>query len=231
MWDANRAFANVGANGVHYAQNAKNALVAAVGGSSSGTSGSKKSTTAVAAVAGTQSLTTQSPTAVPTTMKTMRQKTASVGMGAAVGVDKGRVATYAPTSLISYCRTIAAADVADDASMTTAISDVSAVTIAVTITATSTSTPEVDTSSSSTSSLSCSAGAIDCVNGQFAQCVQGTYVLTSCPSGTTCKKIPLDNNEVVVTCDYIFSPKRRNVRRHGHGRKHVLVGADQRGSL
>jgi chitinase len=101
MWDANRAFANVGANGVHYAQNAKNALVAAVGGSSSGTSGSKKSTAAVAVVAGTQSLTTQSPTAVPTTMKTVRQKTASVGMGAAVGVDKGRVATYALTSLIS----------------------------------------------------------------------------------------------------------------------------------
>ena len=99
MWDANRAFANVNANGVHYAQNAKNALIAAVGGSSSDSSSSKSSkssaaTPGTAVIAVTQGLTTQSPVAGPTTLKTVRQKTsASVGMGAAVGVDKGRVAT------------------------------------------------------------------------------------------------------------------------------------------
>jgi hypothetical protein len=119
----------------------------------------------------------------------------------------------------------------DEGNMATAIMEVSAITIAVTVSATSTASTESDIPFSSTSSMSCSAGAIDCVNGQFAQCVEGMYVLTSCPSGTTCKKIPLDNNEVVVTCDYIFSPKRRNVRRHGHGRKHVLVGPDSRGRL
>ena len=100
MWDANRAFANVDANGVHYAQNAKNALLAAVGVSSSGSSNSKSSKSAVATtgtlgIIATEGLTTQSPVAVPTTLKTVRQKTsASAGMGAAVGVDKGRIATY-----------------------------------------------------------------------------------------------------------------------------------------
>lgn len=115
--------------------------------------------------------------------------------------------------------------------MAPAIMEVSVVTVAVTVSATSAASAESDIPSSSTSSMSCPAGAIDCVNGQFAQCVDGSYVLTSCPSGTTCKKIQLDHNDVVVTCDYIFSSKRRNVRRHGHGRKHVLVGPDSRGRL
>jgi hypothetical protein len=43
MWDANRAFANVDANGVHYAQAAKNALVAAVGSGSTGSTVGKSS--------------------------------------------------------------------------------------------------------------------------------------------------------------------------------------------
>lgn len=106
MWDANRAFANVDANGVHYAQNAKNALLAAVGGSSLDSSSSKNSksaaaTTGTAVAAVTQGLTTQSPVAVATTLKTVRQKTSvAVGMGAA-GVDKGRIATYFTTPIPS----------------------------------------------------------------------------------------------------------------------------------
>jgi chitinase len=103
MWDANRAFANVDANGVNYAQNAKNALIAAEGGSSSGHESSESSksaaaNTGTAVIAVTKSLTTQSPVPVPTTLKTVRQKTSvSGGTGAAVGVDKGRVATYSTT--------------------------------------------------------------------------------------------------------------------------------------
>ena len=77
---------------------------------------------------------------------------------------------------------------------------------------------------------SCTLGAIDCVNGQFAQCVDGTFVLTSCPSGTTCTKIPVDGDNVVVTCDYTVSRKeRRHAKRHGHGHRHVLVGPGQKG--
>ena len=90
---------------------------------------------------------------------------------------------------------------------------------------------DVAVSSASLSSSSCTFGTVDCLNGQFAQCVDGAYVLTSCPSGTTCKKIPVGDNNVVVTCDYIFSPKpRRKMKRHGHGKKHMLVGPDSRGS-
>jgi len=128
--------------------------------------------------------------------------------------------------------TISAANIAnDEGNMATVIMEASAVTIAVTVSATSAASAGSGIPSSSTSSMSCSAGAIDCVNGQFAQCVEGTYILTSCPSGTTCKKIPLDQNDVVVTCDYVFSPKRRNARRHGHGRKHGFVRPDSRGRL
>jgi len=137
-----------------------------------------------------------------------------------------------PVHCLLNSSTISAADIAnDEGNMATVIVEVSAVTIAVTVSATSAASANSDIPSSSTSSMSCSAGAIDCINGQFAQCVEGTYVLTSCPSGTTCKRIPLDQNDVVVTCDYIFSPKRRNVRRHGHGRKHGFVGPDSRGRL
>jgi hypothetical protein len=52
MWDANRAFANVDASGVHYAQAAKNALAAAVGSGSTGATVGKSSKS-VAVVADT----------------------------------------------------------------------------------------------------------------------------------------------------------------------------------
>ena len=91
------------------------------------------------------------------------------------------------------------------------------------------STQTADTStqtqiqSSGANSGSCISGTVDCVNGQFAQCADGTLVLTSCPSGTTCTKIPLDGDNIVVTCDYPhLSKERRNGKRHSH--RHGLVG-------
>jgi hypothetical protein len=99
--------------------------------------------------------------------------------------------------------------------------------------------PAVETSAAPSSTAaadpppsgSCTTGDIDCVDGQFAQCVDGTFVLTSCPSGTTCTKIPIDNGNVVITCDYVQSSKpRRKDKRHTHARKHVLVGPAHGGS-
>jgi hypothetical protein len=71
-------------------------------------------------------------------------------------------------------------------------------------------------------SSGCTIGAIDCIGGQFAQCVDGTYVLTSCAPGTTCTKIPISDTEFVVTCDYISPPSllRRDLKRHRRGHKH-----------
>src|SRR5271170_2246586 len=89
---------------------------------------------------------------------------------------------------------------------------------------------QTQTPSSDTTSGSCTAGTIDCVNGQFAQFVDGTFVLTSCPSGTTCTKIPVDGDNTVITCDYPQTRKeRRSAKRHGHGHRHLLVGPAQKG--
>src|SRR5215471_7422218 len=82
------------------------------------------------------------------------------------------------------------------------------------------------TSSASPSSGSCVAGLVDCVGGQFAQCVDGQLVLTSCGEGTTCSKIDVGGGNIVVTCDFPVSKKlaRHHARRHHHANRHVLVG-------
>ncbi|CCM02029.1 uncharacterized protein FIBRA_04105 [Fibroporia radiculosa] len=55
--------------------------------------------------------------------------------------------------------------------------------------------------SSLTSSTSCTAGTNACVNGDFAQCVDGAYVTTSCGSGLSCFALPLVNSAgTSITC-------------------------------
>ena len=53
------------------------------------------------------------------------------------------------------------------------------------------------------STSSCSAGDVACVNGSFAQCVNGAFVLTPCntAAGLTCAALPLVNSPgTSVTC-------------------------------
>ncbi|KAG2109615.1 uncharacterized protein F5147DRAFT_635006 [Suillus discolor] len=51
-----------------------------------------------------------------------------------------------------------------------------------------------------TASSPCTSGNA-CVNGEFAQCVNGQYVLTSCGSGLTCAALPLVNSAgTSITC-------------------------------
>lgn len=51
-----------------------------------------------------------------------------------------------------------------------------------------------------TTSSPCTSGNA-CVNGEFAQCVNGQYVLTSCGSGLVCAALPLVNSaETSITC-------------------------------
>jgi len=213
--DAVRAFANVDSDGVHYAQSAKNALVAAAGGSVSSTSHTATSGQQSVAISGAtpsqSAVLVARPTApLATTLQTVTQGsvlgTADEGPANLVKI---RVTQYLPCWPNLTARTIV--------ETTPQESTVNVV--------------EAATSSVGSPSGSCAPGTVDCVNGQFAQCVDGSYVLTSCPSGTTCKKIPTGNNNVVVTCDYVFSPKpRRKMKRHGHGKKHMLVGSHERGS-
>lgn len=48
----------------------------------------------------------------------------------------------------------------------------------------------------------CTSGDDACVNGQFAQCDGGKFVLTPCPSGTVCAALPLVNKAgTSVSCD------------------------------
>lgn len=48
---------------------------------------------------------------------------------------------------------------------------------------------------------SCTAGENACVNGEFAQCVNGAFVLTSCGTGEVCAALPLVNSEgTSITC-------------------------------
>ncbi|KZS99882.1 uncharacterized protein LAESUDRAFT_765126 [Laetiporus sulphureus 93-53] len=52
-----------------------------------------------------------------------------------------------------------------------------------------------------TESSSCTDGDEACVNGEFAQCVDGAYVLQSCGSSLTCLALPLVNKSgTSVTC-------------------------------
>ena len=71
----------------------------------------------------------------------------------------------------------------------------------------------------------CVSGTIDCVGGQFAQCVNGQYILTSCGSGTTCTKIDIGGGDFVITCAYPTSKKlaRNHAKRRGFGRRHALI--------
>ncbi|KAJ7226024.1 hypothetical protein GGX14DRAFT_423539 [Mycena pura] len=53
-----------------------------------------------------------------------------------------------------------------------------------------------------TASSSCTAGQDACVTGQFAQCVNGKFVLQPCAGGTVCASLPLDNKPgTSITCD------------------------------
>ncbi|KAJ7630462.1 hypothetical protein FB45DRAFT_1027684 [Roridomyces roridus] len=48
----------------------------------------------------------------------------------------------------------------------------------------------------------CTEGEDACVNGQFAQCANGKFVLTACGPGTVCAALPLVNSAgTSVTCD------------------------------
>ncbi|PCH33264.1 hypothetical protein WOLCODRAFT_147366 [Wolfiporia cocos MD-104 SS10] len=52
-----------------------------------------------------------------------------------------------------------------------------------------------------TATSSCTDGTSACVNGEFAQCVSGNFVLTSCGSGLTCAALPLVNSAgTSITC-------------------------------
>lgn len=43
-------------------------------------------------------------------------------------------------------------------------------------------------------SSACTAGENACVNGAFAQCVNGQFVMTPCSGGTVCVALPLVNS-------------------------------------
>jgi len=51
-----------------------------------------------------------------------------------------------------------------------------------------------------TASSSCTAGQDACVNGQFAQCVNGAFVTTACAAGTICAALPTTQSAPLVTC-------------------------------
>jgi len=53
-----------------------------------------------------------------------------------------------------------------------------------------------------TADSACTAGDQACVNGQFAQCVGGKFVLQACAAGTQCAALPLVNKRgTSITCD------------------------------
>ena len=53
-----------------------------------------------------------------------------------------------------------------------------------------------------TASSSCISGEVACVGGDFAQCVDGKFVTTSCGATLVCKALPLVNSAgTSVTCD------------------------------
>jgi len=55
---------------------------------------------------------------------------------------------------------------------------------------------------SMTASSSCQAGQNACVQGQFAQCVNGKFVMTPCAGGLQCVALPLVNSPgTSITCD------------------------------
>jgi Carbohydrate binding domain (family 19) len=221
--DAVQAFANV-QNGVHYAQSAKDSLRGQAGNSSEPSppqvttqNQNTASTTTTSAVVGTSisadiaagtsisvniaagTIVTQNPVPIPTTFETVTQKTVAATRkhGKGAGAAKAVVTEYLP-----FCALLN------------------------TSSPTSTGLVASETSSAVSSSESCTSGAIDCIGGQFAQCDNEKWVLTSCPSGTTCTK--MDGG--VITCDYPTSRKlkRNHARRHGHGHNHVLIGPADR---
>ncbi|PFH50520.1 hypothetical protein AMATHDRAFT_144960, partial [Amanita thiersii Skay4041] len=49
---------------------------------------------------------------------------------------------------------------------------------------------------------SCQAGSMACVNNSFAQCVDGKWALSPCPSGLQCFALPLVNKQgTSLVCD------------------------------
>lgn len=101
--DAERAFANVDSNGVHYAQSAKNALLAAVGsgGSSSSpqaTTTKRRGTATTETPSNDAEIVANPTTAAATTLQTVTQGTlAGTGGEALAGVVKLRVTQYFPS--------------------------------------------------------------------------------------------------------------------------------------
>jgi len=52
------------------------------------------------------------------------------------------------------------------------------------------------------SNSSCTTGDIGCIGGNFAQCVDGSFVLEQCAAGTTCMALPLVNKPgTALDCD------------------------------
>jgi len=61
-----------------------------------------------------------------------------------------------------------------------------------------------------TADSSCTAGQNACVNGQFAQCVNGSFELTPCAGGLTCQALPLVNSPgTSITCDTVADATQR----------------------
>ncbi|KZT43758.1 hypothetical protein SISSUDRAFT_496600 [Sistotremastrum suecicum HHB10207 ss-3] len=59
-------------------------------------------------------------------------------------------------------------------------------------------------------SSSCTEGQNACVNGDFAQCVGGQFVTTSCAAGLTCVALPLVNSAgTSITCDSLSDAQDR----------------------
>jgi len=53
-----------------------------------------------------------------------------------------------------------------------------------------------------TASTTCTDGDMGCVDGAFAQCVDGEYVTTACQTDTSCFALPLVNDVgVAIACD------------------------------
>ena len=51
-------------------------------------------------------------------------------------------------------------------------------------------------------SSTCESGTNACIDGKFAQCVNGAFVTTSCGDGLTCVALPLVNSAGTVSNSY-----------------------------
>ncbi|KZT64581.1 hypothetical protein DAEQUDRAFT_732430 [Daedalea quercina L-15889] len=141
--------------------------------------------------------------------------------GATGGVT-GDNSTSASSTDASATGASATAASTDDASATASATAITVAAIATGVSATSSSAAASASSSSTsgfllsngqdaqqqnaqfaslTANSSCSEGTDACVNGEFAQCVSGAYMLQSCGSGLSCFALPLVNSAgTSVTC-------------------------------